>query len=233
MESRLKDRAGVRAHTVAILAENSAYGELLAAALGREGDLDCVARATGVDELFACAVDDLDVVIVDCDASRYIVSEAIESCAVRWPQAKVVVLACSQSIAFESVMSRTAAYLTRDASVREILGAARAAGQGMVLVSPMALREMRDRLHAAEEPYAPARNPRLGVTKREAEAIGLAARGLDTKSMARQMGLSVHTVRGHIKSAMTKLGAHNRLEMIVRATEAGMLGGADPLSAKR
>ena len=177
--------------------------------------------------------DESDVVIVDSEASRYIVSGAIETIAVRWPQAKVVVLACSQSIGFESVMNRTAAYLTRDASVSEILGAARAAGRGMVLVSPAALREMRDRLHATEEPYAAARNPRLGVTKRETEAIALAARGLDTKTMARQMGLSVHTVRGYIKSAMTKLGAHNRLEMIVRATEAGMLVGADPLSKKR
>jgi putative nucleotidyltransferase with HDIG domain len=79
--------------------------------------------------------------------------------------------------------------------------------------------------------------PRLerpaGLTEREIEVIGLLARGLATKQVARALGISVKTADRHIQNAYRKVGLSTRAGVAVFAMEHGLLpwGGlpiADP-----
>jgi DNA-binding CsgD family transcriptional regulator len=66
-----------------------------------------------------------------------------------------------------------------------------------------------------------------GLTPREHEVLRLMGAGLDTRTVARRLGISVHTCRGHTKSVLAKLDAHSQLEAVVVATRRGLLGDRD------
>jgi LuxR family maltose regulon positive regulatory protein len=61
------------------------------------------------------------------------------------------------------------------------------------------------------------------LSKREMEVLRLLATDLTSPEMARELVLSVNTIRSHIKSIYAKLDAHSRYEAIARATELNLL----------
>jgi HD-GYP domain-containing protein (c-di-GMP phosphodiesterase class II) len=69
--------------------------------------------------------------------------------------------------------------------------------------------------------------PRLerpgGLTEREAEVVGLLARGLQTKEIARALGISVKTADRHIQNAYGKIGVSTRAAATVFAMEHGLV----------
>ncbi len=77
------------------------------------------------------------------------------------------------------------------------------------------------------------------LTGREREVLELLGAGLAPQTMARQLGLSVHTVRGHVKSILAKLGVHSQLEAVALAVSQGWIGphhstgGADAAAPPR
>jgi len=76
-----------------------------------------------------------------------------------------------------------------------------------------------------EEPlpsrFAPA--PVEPLSRRETEVLQLLTTNLTSVEMARELVLSVNTVRSHIKNIYVKLDAHSRHEAIARATELNLL----------
>ena len=42
--------------------------------------------------------------------------------------------------------------------------------------------------------------------------------------IAQEIGISLNTCRGYVKSLLAKLGAHSQLEAVAMATRLGMLG---------
>ena len=71
------------------------------------------------------------------------------------------------------------------------------------------------------------RVPRLerpaGLTEREAEVIGMLARGLQTKQVARALGISIKTADRHIQNAYGKLGVSTRAAAALFAMEHGLI----------
>jgi HD-GYP domain-containing protein (c-di-GMP phosphodiesterase class II) len=71
------------------------------------------------------------------------------------------------------------------------------------------------------------RAPRLerpaGLTDREAEVVGLLARGLQTKQVARALGISVKTADGHVQHAYRKIGVSTRAGATLFAMEHGLI----------
>ncbi len=72
--------------------------------------------------------------------------------------------------------------------------------------------------------FTPARAPDLvpllalgyRLTPREQEVLGHLARGLGTAELTRQLGISPHTVRDHLKSLFAKVGVRSRAELVAR-----------------
>jgi DNA-binding NarL/FixJ family response regulator len=75
-----------------------------------------------------------------------------------------------------------------------------------------------------------------GLTEREAEVLGLLARGLQTKQVARALGISVKTADHHIQNAYGKLGVSTRAAATLFAMEHGLLAWGElpvPRTARR
>jgi HD-GYP domain-containing protein (c-di-GMP phosphodiesterase class II) len=71
------------------------------------------------------------------------------------------------------------------------------------------------------------RAPRIerpaGLTEREAEVVGMLARGLQTKQVARALGISVKTADRHIQNAYRKIGVSTRAAATLFAMEHGLV----------
>jgi HD-GYP domain-containing protein (c-di-GMP phosphodiesterase class II) len=61
-----------------------------------------------------------------------------------------------------------------------------------------------------------------GLTDREAEVVGLLARGLQTKQIARRLGISVKTADHHIQNAYGKIGVSTRASAALFAMQHGL-----------
>jgi two-component system response regulator DesR len=61
------------------------------------------------------------------------------------------------------------------------------------------------------------------MTPREADVLRLAAAGVPTTEIARQLYLTIGTVRNHISAIIVKTGARNRMDVIRLAERCGWL----------
>ena len=65
--------------------------------------------------------------------------------------------------------------------------------------------------------------PAVTLTPRECEVLTLLAAGASNKAIARALGLSVHTVKFHVRSLIEKLGASGRVEGVAIAIRTGLI----------
>ena len=70
------------------------------------------------------------------------------------------------------------------------------------------------------------------LTTRQFEALTLLAEGLGTRAIAARLGIAEETARNHIRGILAQLGAHSRLEAVVRAYRLGLLEPASRPSRK-
>jgi DNA-binding NarL/FixJ family response regulator len=98
-----------------------------------------------------------------------------------------------------------------------VTSAVRAAGNGETVISPELLKRLLPRLQRRGS-AAP-----TDLTERENEVLVLVADGLSNAAIAKQLSVSVHTVRNHIANLSAKLGAHSKLEALSIAVREGLL----------
>jgi DNA-binding NarL/FixJ family response regulator len=75
----------------------------------------------------------------------------------------------------------------------------------------------------ADAARGPAAQPE-DVTTREQEVLELIAEGLANRSIGERLGISTRTVQKHVENLFSKLGVHDRTELVTRAFRAGLLG---------
>ncbi len=67
------------------------------------------------------------------------------------------------------------------------------------------------------------RQSELNLTKRECEVIGLLSKGLSTKDVSLELGISEKTVPVHLRNIYKKLGTSNRRQAIIEARHLGLV----------
>ena len=77
---------------------------------------------------------------------------------------------------------------------------------------------------AGHPPPAPRADARTGLTARELTVLRLMARGRSNPQIAGDLGLSAHTVRGHVSTVLGKLGVPSRAAAVALAHRLGLLG---------
>ena len=87
---------------------------------------------------------------------------------------------------------------------------------------------MRSELRRVTPPREAASVPKL--TPRQHKVLRLLGVGMTTQQMAARMGLSVDTVRNHVRMVLAQLGAGSRLEAVLLAHRTGLLERPSPSS---
>ena len=114
----------------------------------------------------------------------------------------------------QALRNGAAGFLLKDSGPALLVEAVRAAVSGDALISPSITVRLLEHL----SPPAPTGDDG-GLSPRELDVVKLAARGLTNAEIATQLFISVGTVKTHLGSVQTKLGARNRVEIAAWAWE--------------
>lgn len=76
---------------------------------------------------------------------------------------------------------------------------------------------------AATSGFAEAAPPRPLLTPRELEILHALGEGMTNKAVARQLGISAHTVKFHLEAVFAKLGVASRAEAVAKGLRRGLL----------
>jgi DNA-binding NarL/FixJ family response regulator len=125
---------------------------------------------------------------------------------------------------FQALRSGAAGFIGKGADPGELLAAIRTVNRGDALLSPAATKSLIARYLARPDNEVLAAPERLSaLTAREREVLALVAAGLSNDEIADHLVLSTHTVKTHVNRAMTKLGAHDRAQLVIIAYETGLV----------
>ena len=121
----------------------------------------------------------------------------------------------------EAILSGASGFLVKDSEPSELIRAVRVAASGDALLSPGVTRRLLARV--ADGVRAPA-GAELGIlTDREREVLVLIGQGLTNDEIAQRLFLSPLTAKTHVSRMMGKLGARDRVQLVVLAYDSGLV----------
>lgn len=135
--------------------------------------------------------------------------DAVQAMRKHYPDAKIVMLSCLDdlSVVSEAKKAGVVGFLRKDQKVDAIVRAVEVVGAGGTAFDPATSRPAGRRMTGKN------REPCLGaLTTRETEVLRRIVAGQGTGQMADEMGVTISTLRSYVKSVLTKLGVHSRLE---------------------
>jgi two-component system nitrate/nitrite response regulator NarL len=139
---------------------------------------------------------------------------------------KVVLVGMTEdeSAFLAAVQAGVTGYLLEDASAGDIVAAARALLREEAVCPPRLCHALFT--HVAENssgPFGLVGEPRLSLTRRQRQLVGLIAKGLTNKEIATQLNLSEQTVKNHIHNMLERAQADDRLALVKLAGRCGLL----------
>lgn len=206
--------------SVLIVHAERLFAEALQLAVDGEPDLRCAATARpGLDATQVCRAIAPDRCLLDVEAPGTV---ALETCRVlcdEHPGLSVTLLTDAMDLDLLRLAQDAGAthVLSKRGSVCDVLAALRADGPHRLQVDDHVVIDL------AQRRENPAARPGAALTNREVEVLRDMASGAAPKVIAARLGVSVHTVRGHVKSIYWKLDAHNQLEAVAIARRRGLV----------
>lgn len=167
-----------------------------------------------------------DLAITDVSMPEIDGIEATRQLAACSPATRVLILSCHGEASFVRAAFKAGArgYLPKIAAPEEIEGAIREVLAGRYYVSPWVAHGLVLPMRAAEPPRPASTRDGEGLTPREQDVVRLVGRGLPNKVIAHHLGVSVTTVRTHLRNVYDKLGWDNRIELALHAGQTASLG---------
>ena len=128
----------------------------------------------------------------------------------------------------KAIQAGASGFLGKNVEPSDLLEAIRIIAEGEALLSPRATSGLVAQLNesAVSLPIVEPDEFKF-LTERERELTILVATGLSNGQIAEQLHLSPLTVKTHVNRAMTKLGARDRAQLVVRAYQGGLLSPGD------
>ena len=128
------------------------------------------------------------------------------------PHARIIVLTSydSDHDIFRALDAGVCGYLLKETAHTEIVRAVRMVHAGQRLIQSDVAARLRDL-------------PRISLTRREIEVLGLAAQGMANKEIGYRLGTTVGTIKIHIQNILSKLHAFDRTHAVAIALRRGIL----------
>jgi len=204
---------------VFIIDDHRMFTQAVAAALTEEPDMEVVDTV----ENLASARErlehlEVDVILLDQRLPDGQGTHAAAELRALCPGAKVVLVtaAMEPSVLNEALAAGCAGFVTKGDSIDALAAAVRAADSGATPVSPAML----NRIMRGDSNRVNLTEP---LTPRETAVLLFLADGMSNDEIAKRLFISIHTLRNHIQSIISKLGAHSKLEAVSIAIREGVI----------
>jgi DNA-binding NarL/FixJ family response regulator len=124
----------------------------------------------------------------------------------------------------DALRAGASGFLLKDARPEEIVHAVRVVAAGEALLSPAVTRRLLDR-YLRRMPVTVLRPQRVAeLTRRELQVLQLVAAGLTNVDIARRLFIAESSVKTHIGHLLAKLECRDRVQLVIFAYEAGVVG---------
>lgn len=177
-------------------------------------DVTCVGEAAGGEGAAAfvrgCGA---DVVLLDVRMPGVDGLAALKDILEDNPDAKVIMLSTSdaEEDIYRAVSMGAKGYLLKESDPNRLLAAIREVAEGGTCL-PEELRRVYE-MRASER----------GVSPREREILAYVAKGFSNEEIAQSLGVSLNTVKAHLKSILTNLNVSDRAEAVAEGIHRGII----------
>ena len=193
--------------------------------LDAEPDIEVVGEAADGDEAVR-AVRALtpDVILMDVRMPRVDGITATTRIVAEFPASRILVLTTFDldEYAFGALQAGASGFLLKDAQRSELTAAVRALYRGEAVLSARITRQMLDRFAGDLATAEPVDDPTTDLTDREREVFDAIARGLTNAEIAAEFFVSESTVKTHVGRVLTKVGARDRVHVVILAHRLGL-----------
>ena len=192
-----------------------------------EDDMTVVGEATnGLGALTALTANPADVVLMDIRMPEMDGVEATRRIVAAGLRTKVLVLTTFDldEYVFAALKAGASGFMLKDARPDDLLNAIRSVAAGEAVVAPSATRRLLEHV-VPRLPDTPGReDPRLDVlTDREREVLVEIAKGATNAEIASNLFMADGTVKTHVGRLLSKLGARDRVNLVLIAFETGLV----------
>jgi DNA-binding NarL/FixJ family response regulator len=190
-------------------------------------DLDVVGEAgTGAQAVQLARDLRPDVVVMDIRMPGMDGIEATGMITAEPPAARVVVLTTfdDDDYVYAALRAGASGFLVKDMALDDILGAIRVVAAGDALIAPSVTRRLIAQFAGRPGPPPPPPRRQIdGITERELQVLTMVGRGLSNAEIAASLFISTATAKAHVARLLAKLGARDRVQLVIAAYEAGLV----------
>jgi DNA-binding NarL/FixJ family response regulator len=213
---------------VLIADDQALFREALRTLLGVRNEVEVVAEAANGDEALDRSAElRPDVVLMDLHMPVLDGVAATKRLRVAQPDVRVLVLTTfdDDEDVFAAIRAGAVGYLLKDVSSERLVEAVLAASRGESVLQPSVAAKVVARFAQLPDASAPARPQPLAVplSERELEVLRLLAEGRSNREIAAAVFLAEGTVKNHVSTVLTKLGARDRTQAALHARALGLL----------
>jgi len=209
---------------VLVVDDHTIVRDGICALLALAGDMEVVGEAADGSEAIKMVKElDPDVAIMDISMPIMDGLEATRRIHKEFPRTRVLVLTQydDKEYVFPVIEAGASGFISKVAASSDLASGIRSVYQGDSYLSPSVARLLvEDYQHGngrvSHDPYEE-------LTDRERDVLKLAAEGHTTREIADRLVVSPKTVEGHKSSLMSKLGLHNRTDLIKYAVRKGII----------
>jgi len=154
-----------------------------------------------------------DVTLMDLQMPEMNGIDALIAIRSEFPDARIIVLTTyvGDALCKRAMKAGAQAYILKGDVRKDLLDTIRAVRAGKKILHAEAAAELA--IHAADD----------SLSEREIEVLSLIASGNSNKLVADQLAISEDTVKGHVKSILSKLGVNDRTHAVTAALKRGII----------
>jgi DNA-binding NarL/FixJ family response regulator len=154
-----------------------------------------------------------DVTLMDLQMPEMNGIDALIAIRSEFPEARIIVLTtyAGDALCKRAMKAGAQAYILKGSVRKDLLDTIRAVQAGKKILHSEVAAELAT--HAADD----------ALSEREIEVLSLIAAGNSNKLVADQLAISEDTVKGHVKSILSKLGVNDRTHAVTAALKRGII----------
>lgn len=212
---------------VLLVDDHRMFGEALTRLLEIDHDVEMLgALQRAEDALEVCREQKPDVVLMDLDLPGKDGIEATKLLKQISPQTKVVIITALQQpeVVARAIEAGACGYVLKTRAPDELMTVIRRAASGEIVMSPSDILSVLSNIQRARFARSEVSTAISQLTSREVEILHVLATGKSTAGeVGRELFISPLTVQSHVKSILSKLGVHSKLEAVTFALRHGVI----------
>jgi DNA-binding NarL/FixJ family response regulator len=141
-------------------------------------------------------------------------------------QAIILTVYDDLEIATEALRVGAIGYILKDCGKEQLIKAINSAADGVPLVASSITQKLVAVLRTQgglSTSFVRGEDSLLSLTDRESDVLRLVAKGYSNKAVARELNITISTVKTHLRNIFRKLGVEDRAQVIIKAIKEGII----------